>query len=208
MGREVIVRRCFSRSDSISSIRWLSCSLQMMLLPWIGSSTDRSALASDIFPSLSADACSVSQDIHCDASCYTIIHFSNYPADKKMPQHNERVTYAVSDIDYSEARTVLDLTTGKQKQLRRQRAQALYTQLLLKRTYAHVCNLLDSESSPRKALPLSTVDTNKRKVSASISDDEDHPVQKTGSKRSKSSLDHSVLQFLLELNAVKVTPRY
>lgn len=145
----------------------------------------------------------------------SFFHFTNFPfrsADKKMPQQNGRLSFPdsrpiVSDIDYAEARTVLDLTTGKQKELRRQRAQALYTRLLLKRTYAHVCNLLDSECSSLKPLPLSTVDTNKRKVTA-LNENAADPLQTSVSKKSRSSIDQSVLQFLLELNAVKVSPRY
>ncbi|CAF4922735.1 unnamed protein product, partial [Rotaria socialis] len=58
-----------------------------------------------------------------------------------MPQQNEHLSFKsdaiVSDIDYSEARTILDLTITKQKELRRQRSQTLHTQLLLKRTYLH-----------------------------------------------------------------------
>ena len=131
-----------------------------------------------------------------------------------MPQQHERELFPsehfVSDIDYSEARNVLDLTTSKQKQLRRQRSQALYTQLLLKRTYAHVCDLLDSDCTIRKCSPLSPVDTNKRRLP---SDDDEHEL-KSVSKKLKDSrapsydLARDLLQFLSELNAVKVTARY
>jgi hypothetical protein len=132
-----------------------------------------------------------------------------------MPQNNGRSSFGaseqfVSDFDYSEARTILDLTINKQKRLRRQRSQALYTQILLKRTYVHVCDLLDSDCSPRKQMPLSLIDTNKRRTP--FDDDE----SKSVSKKSKTSIEHStdlandndILQFLLELNAVKVMPRY
>ena len=132
-----------------------------------------------------------------------------------MPQQHERELFPsehfVSDIDYSEARNVLDLTTSKQKQLRRQRSQALYTQLLLKRTYAHVCDLLDSDCTIRKCSPLSSVDTNKRRLYA---DDDDSDELKSVSKKLKDSrapsydLAHDLLQYLSELNAVKVTARY
>ena len=134
-----------------------------------------------------------------------------------MPQQNERVSLGhasdfVSDIDYSEAQTVLDLTSRKQKQLRRQRSPALYTQLLLKRTYIHVCDLLDSDccsSSQRKTLPLSTIDTNKRKLSSTTTTID----EKSVSKKTKISSDlahdnEDILQFLRELNAVKVAARY
>jgi len=124
-----------------------------------------------------------------------------------MPQQTERLSFIsddfVSDIDYSEARNVLDLTTLKQKQLRRQRAQSLHTQLLLKRTYTHVCQLLDSDCSIKtKSLPLSTVDTNKRKLSS------DNHELSTVNKKSKCLMNIDVLQFLRELNSVKVIPRY
>ena len=98
-----------------------------------------------------------------------------------------------------------------QQQLRRQRSQALYTQLLLKRTYAHVCDLLDSDCTIRKCSPLSTVDTNKRRLPSS--DDDEHEL-KPVSKKLKDSrgpsydLARDLLQFLSELNAVKVTARY
>ena len=133
-----------------------------------------------------------------------------------MPQRNERSMlssddYTVSDIDYSEARTILDLTTNKQKQLRRNRGHALYKQLLLKRTYANVCDLLDSDCSTQKSMPLSTIDTNKRKF---VSNDDDS--RKSVSKKTKLSTEHStdlahdkdILQFLLELNSTRVTARY
>jgi hypothetical protein len=124
-----------------------------------------------------------------------------------MPQQNDYLLFTsndfVSDIDYSEARNILDLTTIKQKQLRRQRTQPLCTQLLLKRTYVHVCQLLDSDCSIKiKPLPLSTVDTNKRKLSS-----DDHELS-TVNKKSKCLMNNDVLQFLLELNSVKVIPRY
>ena len=128
-----------------------------------------------------------------------------------MPQQNERpcfvTDYFVSDIDYSEARTILDITTTKQKQLRRQRSQALYTQLLLKRTYTNVCELLDSDCSLKKPLPLSTVDTNKRKLPSS-SDDEMKSMNKKSRNHTEKCYDNEILQFLLELNSVKVTARY
>ena len=123
-----------------------------------------------------------------------------------MPQQNEHLSFTpddfVSDIDYSEARNVLDLTTLKQKQLRRQRVHSLHTQLLLKRTYTHVCELLDSDCIIKKSLPLSTIDTNKRKLSS-----DDHEVPLTN-KKLKSFMDNDILLFLRELNAVKVMPRY
>ncbi|CAM4757178.1 unnamed protein product [Rotaria magnacalcarata] len=106
----------------------------------------------------------------------------------------------VSDIDYSEARTILDLTITKQKELRRQRSQTLHTQLILKRTYLHVCQLLDSECSNEnsKALPLSIVDTNKRKISS-----HNHDLS-SKTKKSKNSIDNDILQFLRELNSTKI----
>ncbi|UJR08952.1 hypothetical protein I4U23_013204 [Adineta vaga] len=127
-----------------------------------------------------------------------------------MPQQTENLSFTVddfvSDIDYSEARQLLDLTIVKQKELRRQRSQALFTQLLLKRTYKRVCELLDSECTVKKSSPLSTIDTNKRKLS---SDDHEVPSSSTTTtKKSKASVDADILQFLRELNAVKVLPRY
>jgi hypothetical protein len=123
-----------------------------------------------------------------------------------MPQQNDYLSFPsgdfVSDIDYSEARHILDLATTKQKQLRQRRSQTLCTQLLLKRTYVHVCQLLDSDCAIKKSLPLSTIDTNKRKIS---SDDHEIP---TITKKSKTLMDEDILQFLRELNTVKVTPRY
>lgn len=123
-----------------------------------------------------------------------------------MPQQNDYLSFPsgdfVSDIDYSEARHILDLATTKQKQLRQRRSQTLCTQLLLKRTYVHVCQLLDSDCAIKKPLPLSTIDTNKRKIS---SDDHEIP---TITKKSKTLMDEDILQFLRELNTVKVTPRY
>jgi hypothetical protein len=124
-----------------------------------------------------------------------------------MPQQNDYLSITsdnfVSDMDYSEARHILDLTTTKQKQLRRQRSQPLSTQLLLKRTYTHVCQLLDSECLIKKPLPLSTVDTNKRKLSS-----DNHEVLSSLNKKCKSLMNNDILQFLHELNAVKVLPRY
>jgi len=124
-----------------------------------------------------------------------------------MPQQNGYLSITsdnfVSDMDYSEARHILDLTTTKQKQLRRQRSQPLSTQLLLKRTYTHVCQLLDSECLIKKPLPLSTVDTNKRKLSS-----DNHEVLSSLNKKCKSLMNNDILQFLHELNAVKVLPRY
>jgi hypothetical protein len=123
-----------------------------------------------------------------------------------MPQQNEHLSFTsddfVSDIDYSEARNILDITTTKQKQLRRQRSQRLYPQLLLKRTYTHVCDILDSDCLVKKPVPLSTIDTIKRKLS---SDDHEVPSQ---NKKSKNLMDKDILQFLRELNSVKVLPRY
>ncbi len=145
-----------------------------------------------------------------------------------MPQQVSFSTDSfVSGIDYSEAWNVLELTTSKQKQLRReqrQRPQELRTQLLLKRTYNLVCELLNSDCCPSSSsssrgeiptssscssLPLSTVDTNKRK--SSPSDDNDRPLKKSKSLMDKCfdiTNDNDILQFLLELNAVKVAPRY
>lgn len=123
-----------------------------------------------------------------------------------MPQQNDYLFLKsdefTSDIDYSEVRNILDLTITKQKQLRRQRSQSLFTQLVLKRTYTNICQLLDSECTIKKPLPLSTVDTNKRKLSSSL---DDHEVP---SKKCKNMMNNDILQFLRELNAVKVTPRY
>ncbi|CAF0946471.1 unnamed protein product [Rotaria sordida] len=120
-----------------------------------------------------------------------------------MPQQNEHLSFTsdefVFDMDYSEARNILDLTTTKQKQLRRQRSQTLYTQLLLKRTYVHVCELLNSDCLIEKPTPLSIVDTNKRKLSS------DHHDVSSKSKKCKNSIDNDILQFLRELNSVKVT---
>jgi hypothetical protein len=136
-----------------------------------------------------------------------------------MPQQNEYHSFTsepiVSHIDYSEAQNVLELTTTKQKELRRQRSQFLYKQILLKRTYTLVCELLDSDCSNSsneilkyQSSPLSAIDTNKRKISS----DDDQSI----AKRSKSLMDKcyditnddDVLQFLRELNSVKVIPRY
>lgn len=133
-----------------------------------------------------------------------------------MPQNNERssnspMDYFVSDIDYSEAQTILDLTMSKQKQLRRQRSNLLYKQLLLKRTYANVCDLLDSDCSTRKSMPLSAIDTNKRKMTFDESN-KDRIVSKKAKTSPDTSIDlahdNDILQFLLELNSVKVAPRY
>jgi hypothetical protein len=123
-----------------------------------------------------------------------------------MSQQNDYLSLKsdkfVSNIDYSEARNILDLTTIKQKQLRRQRRQPLHTQLLLQRTYTHVCQLLDSDCSIENSLPLSTVDTNKRKFSS-----DDHEVPSI-TKKSKGVVHYDILRFLCELKAVKVIPRY
>jgi len=106
----------------------------------------------------------------------------------------------VSDMDYSEARTILDLTATKQNKLRQQRSQPLFNQLLLKRTYTHVCQLLDSDCAIKKPLPLSTIDTNKRKFSS------DGHEESSIDKKRKSFMDDGILQFLHELNAVKIPP--
>jgi hypothetical protein len=138
-----------------------------------------------------------------------------------MPQQNECISFSsipfVSRIDYSEAQDILELTTTKQKQLRRQRSQVLYKQVLLQRTYTLVCELLNSdcsyssnEISKSPSSPLSAIDTNKRKLSSD--DHELIPII----KKSKSLMDkcyditndNDVLQFLRELNSVKITPRY
>jgi len=138
-----------------------------------------------------------------------------------MPQQNECLSFSsnlfVSHIDYSEAQNILELTTTKQKQLRRQRSQFLYKQVLLKQTYTLVCELLDSDCSysPNQIQkcqisPLSTIDTNKRKLSS-----DDHEIGPI-IKKSKSLMDkcyditndNDVLQFLRELNSVKITARY
>lgn len=139
-----------------------------------------------------------------------------------MPQQNDYFSYSsdrfVSHIDYSEVQDILEITTNKQKQLRRQRSQVLYKQVLLKRTYKLVCDLLDSdcsysssdENDKYQSLPLSTINTTKRKIS---SDDYD---LKSINKKSKSLMDkcyditndNDVLQFLRELNSVKTTIRY
>lgn len=136
-----------------------------------------------------------------------------------MPQQNEYHSLSsealVSHIDYSEVQNILELTTSKQKQLRRQRSQFLHKQVLLKRTYTLVCELLDSDCSNSsntiplyQSSPLSAIDTNKRKCSP----DDSQPV----TKKAKSLMDKcyditnddDVLQFLRELNSVKVTARY
>ncbi|CAF0735563.1 unnamed protein product [Rotaria sordida] len=139
-----------------------------------------------------------------------------------MPRQNECLSFSsnplVSRIDYSEAQNILELTTTKQKQLRRERSQVLYKQVLLKRTYTLVCDLLDSDCSYSSSSstnqtykcslsPLSTIDTNKRKLSS-----DDHEIQPI-IKKSTSLMDkcydikndNDVLQFLRELNSVKVT---
>jgi len=135
-----------------------------------------------------------------------------------MPQQNECLLYSsnlfVSRIDYSEAQNILELTTTKQKQLRRQRSQFLHKQILLKRTYALVCDLLDSDCSyssnqmdEYQSSPLSIIDINKRKLSS-----DDHELRPI-TKKSKSLMDrcyditndNDVLQFLRELNSVKIT---
>ena len=107
-----------------------------------------------------------------------------------------------SDIDYSEAKNILDLTTIKQKLLRRQRQQPLHTQLLLKRTYTHVCQLMNTDCAMEKPLPLATVDTNKRKF---LSDSNE---MQSKAKKSKDAVNYDILKFLHELNTVKILPRY
>ncbi len=107
-----------------------------------------------------------------------------------------------SDIDYSEAKNILDLTTIKQKLLRRQRQQPLHTQLLLKRTYTHVCQLIKTDCTMEKPLPLATVDTNKRKF---LSDSNE---MQSKAKKSKDAVNYDILKFLHELNTVKILPRY
>jgi hypothetical protein len=138
-----------------------------------------------------------------------------------MPQQNEYLSFTsepiVSHIDYSEAQIILELTTNKQKELRRQRSQFLHKQVLLKQTYTLVCELLDSDCSyssnpiPKyQSSPLSAIDTNKRKFSS-----DDQSIESI-TKKSKSLMDkcyditndNDVLQFLRELNSVKVTPSY
>jgi hypothetical protein len=135
-----------------------------------------------------------------------------------MPQRNECLLFSseiwVSHIDYSEAQNILELTTTKQKELRRQRSQVLSKQILLKRTYTLVCDLLDSDCSnsmyKSSSSPLSTIDTNKRKLI--LNDHELKPIN----KKCKSLMDkcydikndNDVLQFLHELNSIKVTSRY
>lgn len=139
-----------------------------------------------------------------------------------MPQQNECRTYSsdlfVSDIDYSEAQNILELTTTKQKQLRRQRSQHLHKQILLKRTYTLVCELLNSDCSHCTnqislcdSSPLSAIDINKRKMIDT--DDIDHQPMR---KKPKSLMDKyyditndkDVLQFLRELNSIKIPSRY
>ncbi|UJR37262.1 hypothetical protein I4U23_029971 [Adineta vaga] len=141
-----------------------------------------------------------------------------------MPQQNDCLSFSsnvcVSHMDYSEAQTILDLTTTKQKQLRRQRSQILYKQVLLNRTYTLVCDLLDSDcsysSNPMskcQSSPLLTIDINKRKLPTS---DDDNDAIKPIVKKSKSLMDkcyditndNDVLQFLRELNSVKLTTSY
>jgi len=139
-----------------------------------------------------------------------------------MPQQTECHTYSsdpfVSDIDYSEAQNILEQTTMKQKQLRRQRSQILHKQLLLKRTYTLVCELLNSDCSNCTnqislcdSSPLSAIDINKRKT---IDDDDIN--HRSLRKKSKSLMDkcyditndNDVLQFLRELNSIKIPSRY
>lgn len=136
-----------------------------------------------------------------------------------MPQQNECHSLSsetlVSRMDYSEAQDILEMTTVKQKELRRQRTTCLFKQVLLKRTYTLVCDLLDSDCSCTSnaiplypSSPLSAIDTNKRKLPF----DESSP----SSKKSKSLMDKcyditnddDVLEFLRELNSVKVPARY
>ena len=148
-------------------------------------------------------------------------HLCNCKIDITMPQQSEYLSFCnflVSHIDYSEAQNILELTTTKQKQLRRQRSQVLYKHILLKRTYSLVCDLLDSDCSNQNAecqpAPLSKVDTNKRKLS-SDNDTIDDKIQSTV-KKSKNLMDNhynitnnnDILQFLHELNTVKVASRY
>ncbi|CAF0801978.1 unnamed protein product [Adineta steineri] len=135
-----------------------------------------------------------------------------------MPQQNECLSFSsnlfVSHIDYSEAQNILELTTTKQKQFRRQRSQNLFKQVLLNQTYTLVCQLLDSDCSystnQYQSSSHLTIDTNKRKLSS-----DDHDLQPL-LKKSNSLMDkcyditndNDVLQFLRELNSVKVTSRY
>jgi len=123
-----------------------------------------------------------------------------------MPQQSEKYfDEFVSDIDYSEAQTILNLTIAKQ----RQRQVNLSKRLLLKRTYVHVCQLLDSEcivkkSLPivKKSLPLAIIDTNKRKLSIDTTNDQSQ------AKKFRQTLDNGIQQFLQELNSIKVPARY
>ena len=142
----------------------------------------------------------------------------HWRSSRTMPQQNEcfwiSSTTFVSDIDYSEAQTILELTANKQRQLRRQRSQTLHKQILLKRTHTLVCELLDSECSTpigkSPSSPLSTVDTNKRKLLAD--DHDDRPTRKKSSSLMDRCYDitndQDVLQFLRELNSVKIVSRY
>jgi hypothetical protein len=151
--------------------------------------------------------------------CYFFyLTFIDKSTQLNMPQQNECLSFSsnlfVSHIDYSEAQNILEVTTTKQKQLRRQRSQFLYKQVLLKQTYTLVCELLDSDCSYSSnqiqkcpISPLSTIDTNKRKLSS-----DDHEIGPI-IKKSKSLMDkcyditndNDVLQFLRELNSVKIT---
>lgn len=109
-----------------------------------------------------------------------------------------------SDTEYINARNMLELTSNKQRQLRRQRTQRLLPQLLLKRTHIHVCQVLNSDCSIEKPLPLANVDTNSNKRKFS-SDDHQVPID---AKKSKSLMDPDILKFLQELHAVKIPARY
>ena len=116
-----------------------------------------------------------------------------------MPQQSEKYfDEFVSDIDYSEAQTILNLTIAKQ----RQRQVNLSKRLLLKRTYVHVCQLLDSECIVKKSLPLAIIDTNKRKLSIDTTNDQSQ------AKKFRQTLDNGIQQFLQELDSIKVPARY
>lgn len=133
-----------------------------------------------------------------------------------MPQQNDRFSILssesfVSNIDYSEAQQLLQMTVEKQKDLRRRRSTHLFKQVLLKRTYTLVCDLLDSDCSTQiehcQSSPLSTVEKNKKRPWL-----DDERQYSPSLKKSKSLMDRcyditkddDVLRFLRELNSVKM----
>ena len=141
---------------------------------------------------------------------------SSFSFDLIMPQQNDCFSILssesfVSNIDYSEAQQLLHATVEKQKDLRRRRSPDLFKQVLLKRTYTLVCDLLDSDCStqiePCPSSPLSTVENSKKRPWL----DDDRQCSPSP-KKSKSLMDRcyditkddDVLRFLRELNSVKM----